>query len=125
MAILCNDPAAREAFIAGLRALADLLAANPAVPVPQYGESILLTTHGDDAENRAAVEDFAAVTGASVVDDRWDSEGIYSASCAFGPVEYRAIAHSAACMAEYHARQDYARSMQYGTAGLDEFSEAA
>ena len=36
------DPAARNEFIAGLRALADYLEAHQAVPVPAYGANIIV-----------------------------------------------------------------------------------
>jgi hypothetical protein len=113
---MTTDPAAREAYIAGLRQLARFLASHPAAPVPMWGTSILLTTHGTDDEDHAAVDEFAAVMGATITDE-WDKDGRYLATRTFGPVEYEAIAHSEAHMAEYHARQAYARQMMLNEPG--------
>jgi hypothetical protein len=126
--MMTTDPAAREAFIAGLRQLARFLASHPAAPVPKWGTSILLTTHGTDDEDRRAVDEFAAVTGAMITDE-WDEDGRYLATRMFGVVEYKAVAHSEAHMAEYHARQAYAAQMPLNklvAAGdSSEFDEAA
>lgn len=124
MAIMTSDGQdAREAFVAGLRELADFLAADPAVPVPKYGETILLTTHGDDDENRRAVDEFAAAVGAAAPDG-WDEYGSYAASRAFGPVTYKAVAHSAASMDLYHESQRVAQEYRDSVARAESLEAA-
>ena len=101
-----NDLAAeRAAFIAGLRGLADFLAAHPGVPVPPgYHETtILVFPDGDsDAERRAGVDRAAAVLGV-----RAAGTGHYGAERGFGPVTYKALAISSAHRADYDAQMSY------------------
>jgi hypothetical protein len=121
--MLTTDPAAREAFIAGLRELADFLAASPAVPVPKYGETILLTTHGTDEENRRAVDEFAAVTGADTPDG-WNEYGSYAAARTFGVIGYKAVAHSAASMAVWEESQRVAKEYRDSMAAAEPLEAA-
>ena len=111
MGALTTDPDARKAFIDSLRQLARFLASHPGAPVPKWGETILLTTHGTDDEDRRAVDEFAAVMGATITDD-WDENGRYLASRIFGVIRYEAIAHSEATMAAYRAGQSYSDCVQ-------------
>ena len=43
-----TDPGTRQAFISGLRNLADYLTSNPSVPVPRYGTEIHLCASSTD-----------------------------------------------------------------------------
>src|SRR5215813_9761048 len=105
---MTTDPVERAALVAGLRELADFLAANPAVAVPAFGCPIdLVAIDGTDDDQAGAVDAFASATGAEVADDR-DGCGRYSAARSFGPVRYRAYAYTAASMADHEARHSYA-----------------
>lgn len=112
---MTTDPAAREAFIAGLRDLADFLAANPAVPVSEQGADITVQPYGTDAESVREINAFAAAAGVDVLDER-DSAGYfsgqYSATRKFGPVVYRAFTYTAAVMAKSDALRSYERNIQ-------------
>lgn len=99
---MTTDPATRQAYIAGLRALARFLSANPEVPVPDYGTGVLLFADGSDEGKRRAVDRFAALTGARVTDSVH-----YTAVRAFGPVRYEAVAVPAAVSAAYRAHMTY------------------
>ena len=122
---MTTDPAAREAFITGLRDLADFLAAHPGVAVSQQKMQITLTAYGadDDAETQQ-IEAFAAAAGLDVTDDR-PNGGQIQASRAFGPVTYRAFTYSHATLAESDARNSYADNVQVDAAGPVEIARAA
>jgi hypothetical protein len=79
----------RGAAIAGLRALADFLESNPAVPVGRYAGCELHVFPADDgdAAGRAAVDQVAAVLGVPVTDDT-ATGGHYYARRSFGPARY-------------------------------------
>jgi hypothetical protein len=82
----------RAAWVAGLRELADFLAAHPDVPVPPayHTQGICEFPDGDsDAERRAGVDRAAAALGVRAAGS-WG--GHYKASARFGPVEYAAVA---------------------------------
>ncbi|WP_432928174.1 hypothetical protein ACQPZZ_01405 [Microbispora sp. CA-135349] len=101
----------RSALIAGLRALADFLDANPAVPVP-YSVNVLHFPHrAPDAEMCAEVDHIAELLGTSI-DPREREAGHYAASICFGPVEYRAVAILAARRAQYEAERSYEGCIQ-------------
>lgn len=120
-----TDPDARKAFIDSLRQLARFLASHPTAPVPKWGTSINLTTHGTDEEDRREVDKFAAVMGAKVSDE-WDKTGHYSATRVFGVIGYEITGISDAHMAEYRARQAYANQASLDELGtFGEFGEAA
>jgi hypothetical protein len=114
-----NDLAAeRAAFIAGLRGLADFLAAHSGVPVPSgYHETtILVFPDGDsDAEKRAGVVAAGAALGVRAADP--DCSGHYSADRGFGPVTYRALAISSAHRADYAAQMSYYGAVVSDVAG--------
>ena len=96
----------RDAFIAGLRALAEFLDSNPTAPVPVYTSRFSLAiTLDTDEEERAQVDAFAAATGAKLVRD--GSDGYYIAERWFGPIAYEACAVSEERMREYAAEQSY------------------
>jgi hypothetical protein len=78
------DPDARAAFISGLYQLADYLAENPGIPVPEYGTTILVPLGGQDDGTRAEIDYVAA-------EYLWpvrDEDGCYETWREFGPVGY-------------------------------------
>lgn len=123
---MTTDPAAREAFVAGLRALADFLTAHPGVAVSRQATTIGLSPYGDDETDAREIAAFAAAAGVDVLDDR-ANDGAIQASFAFGPVTYKAFSYSAATLAESDARNSYARNVMIDApaAELAEFGEAA
>jgi hypothetical protein len=81
----------RGSLIAGLRALARFLEGNPDVPAPCWADVIVFPPGSTDREAQAEVDTVAALIG-SDVNDGTASEGHYTTSRSFGPVEYRAVA---------------------------------
>jgi hypothetical protein len=99
----------RAALVAGLRALADFLEANPAVPVQEsyHREDITFFPPGDtDDEKRAAVDLAASAMGVRAADP--DGHGHYRAERMFGPVVYQVLMISSAARARADARDSYA-----------------
>ena len=107
---LSTDTATRQAFITGLRDLADYLDRHPAVPVPAYGTEIHLCASSADDGGCAQVNHFARHTGATV-ENSLARSGHYEAVRSFGPVGYRIIAISDARMALHHAHYSYRGSV--------------
>ena len=101
-----TDPANRQAFITGLRDLADYLDQHPAVPVPRYGTEVYLSASSTDDGGCAQVDHFARQLGVTPQDEL-DCTGHYSAARSFGPVGYRMIAISADAMARHRASDSY------------------
>lgn len=97
--MLSTDPAHRKEYTGGLRQLADYLDANPAVPVPAYGTIIMLIA--SDAEDGGITE----ITALSVL--LTETDGVYRTERKFGPITYKAIANSAASLADYTAQTSY------------------
>jgi hypothetical protein len=98
----------RAALIAGLRGLADFLAAHPDVPVPPgYHETVVhVFPDGDtDDERRAGVDAAASVLGTRTADP--DGHGHYQAERKFGPVTYAVLAISDAARAAHAAGTSY------------------
>ncbi|ETK33389.1 hypothetical protein [Microbispora sp. ATCC PTA-5024] len=114
----------RSAFTAGLRALADFLAANPAVPVPRSLDVLHFPHRATDAEMCAEVDRIAALLGPSI-DPNERGNGHYTASVRFGPVEYRAVAILAARRAQYEAHMSYEGSVQPDPTPVDASAQAA
>jgi hypothetical protein len=100
----------RADFIAGLRALADYLDVNPAVPVPALSTDVLVHARGADELAFAEVDRVAGLLGVPVCDETARG-GHYTAVRTFGPVEYRCVAIPAAVMAVHRAGQSYAGSV--------------
>ncbi|NEA28325.1 hypothetical protein [Actinomadura bangladeshensis] len=98
-----GDLFARHQTIAGLRALADFLEANPGVPVDEYGERYHVFTRDSDASSVALVDQTAELLGVEVTDDR-PTGGHYTATKRFGRITY-AIVH----IPERNQRQALAR----------------
>ncbi|MEU9840494.1 hypothetical protein AB0C69_14870 [Actinomadura sp. NPDC048032] len=83
-----GDLFARHQTITGLRALADFLEANPAVPINEYGREYNVYTRAEDeAVAVAMVDKVAALLGAEVADKRSEG-GHYSAEKTFGRITY-------------------------------------
>jgi hypothetical protein len=101
-----TDPAVRQAFITGLRALADYLDRYPAVPVPRYGTEIYLSAASTDDGGCAQVDLFARQLGITPP-TAISYSGHYEAARQFGPVGYRMIAISEAAMARSRAADTY------------------
>ena len=83
------DSTDRAALIGGLRAVADYLESNPAVPIPIYSPVHAFPPAGDWAAMRAEIDAIAARLG---VIAHLTGGGHYVATRSFGPVEYRAVA---------------------------------
>jgi hypothetical protein len=97
---------ARQAFITGLRDLADYLDQHPAVAIPAHGTEILLSASSADDGGCAQVDYFARQLGVPVQNSLANS-GHYGAVRSFGPVGYRMTAISDFAMARYHAADSY------------------
>ena len=80
----------RDDLIRGLRALADFLSEHPEVPSPRWAD-LMVFPDGSDSEIQAEVDEIAAKIGTAIT-DATHSGGHYSASRAFGPVHYKAVA---------------------------------
>lgn len=101
-----TDPAARDEFIASLRALADHLAAHPALPVPKHGTTVLLHANSADDGGRCQVDQLARLLGVNVTDETAIG-GHYSAVRCFGVVGYEAVAITDAYSAQAAAESSY------------------
>lgn len=84
------DTTERQAFIAGLRELAEFLETNPDVPAPEYGTDVLVfPPRVPDDEKRREIDLIASRIGSET---ETTCGGHYSASRQFGPVKFRAVA---------------------------------
>ncbi|MGH3159301.1 MAG: hypothetical protein ACRDNF_22380 [Streptosporangiaceae bacterium] len=84
------DSAARAAFIAGFRALAEFLDAHPGLPVPRFSvyDGLTIYLSGSDAGKRAEVDRIAGFLQVTP-----DDYGFYQACRQFcGSVTYRIVA---------------------------------
>ncbi|WP_214111066.1 hypothetical protein [Acrocarpospora catenulata] len=100
--MMTTDSTVRADFIAGLRRLADFLAANPKVPVPTYGTEVTVHARGTDDEQRTAVDLIADLIGSPASDGDH-----YTTGRDFGPIAYRAVAIPADRSADYDAWSSY------------------
>ncbi|WP_433180631.1 hypothetical protein [Actinoallomurus sp. CA-150999] len=103
--IVPGDLFARTQTIAGLRALADFLEANPAIPVYEYGWEVSVHTEGTDEQETAEVERIAALLDVTPVRS---PGGHYTASRTFGRITYRIVHIPARRMAAHNALMTYA-----------------
>jgi hypothetical protein len=102
-----GDLFARHQTITGLRALADFLEANPAVPVNEYGHDLIISVRNmDDASAAARVDQLAALLGVDVDDDTRHG-GHYTATRSFGRITYSVVHIPEQRHREYHARDSY------------------
>jgi hypothetical protein len=108
--ILVGDSPGRAAVVAGLRALAGYLAANPAVPIPPYGWDVCVHAEGTDREQFSQVDLVSEIMGERPVDQR-AATGHHHAERSFGPVTYRFVGISERRMAQHHAWASYADSV--------------
>lgn len=105
--VVPGDLFARHQVITGLRALADFLEANPAVPVNEYGNDLLVNVRtGEDTTAAALVDRAAAFLGVPVNDDR-ASGGHYTATRTFGRISYRIVHIPQRRRAEHAAHMSY------------------
>ncbi|MGW0200527.1 hypothetical protein [Nonomuraea sp. NPDC003201] len=93
----------RPAFVAGLRALADLLEARPEIPTPWSTTVHHFVPDAQDAEMRAELNRLAALLGSHID----GTDGHYTTTLFFGPIEYRAVAILAESRARYAAHDSY------------------
>ena len=100
--MMTTDCTVRAEFIAGLRRLADFLAANPKVPVPTYGTEITVHAKGTDDQQRAEVDRIAVLIGSPASDGAH-----YETARDFGPIAYRAVAVPEQHMSDWHALMSY------------------
>ncbi|MEV4003007.1 hypothetical protein [Actinomadura sp. NPDC049753] len=107
-----GDLFARHQTIAGLRALADFLEANPAVPVNEYGrEYNVYARDEDEAAAVAMVDKVAALLGAEVIDKRANG-GHYSAEKTFGRITYGIVHVPQRRHDEYDAYTSYRHNIR-------------
>jgi hypothetical protein len=83
-------PIDRAALIAGFRALADYLEANPDVPAPSYTDVYTFPPDGECPEMRAEIDAIAELLGNEAQEAAYGQH--YTVTRSFGPVEYRAVA---------------------------------
>lgn len=102
--------AARLQFIAGLHALADYLAANPAIPVSSHGDQIIVSVNSPEEGGRAQVHHAARLLGATVTDHTRHGGHLY-AEKAFGSLIFRVVSIPEACMARHEALWSYEGSV--------------
>jgi hypothetical protein len=102
-----GDLFARHQAITGLRALADFLEANPAVPVNEYGHDLIVSVRAaDDAAAAALVDKAAALLGVDVDDDTRHG-GHYTATRSFGRISYRIVHIPQHRRDQYRAQDSY------------------
>jgi hypothetical protein len=85
------NSAERQAFISGLRALADFLERNPEVPAPKYTDVLVFPPDEmPDAEQQREVDAIASRIASETEITSYRHH--YQTSRQFGPVAYRAVA---------------------------------
>ena len=98
-----TDPGARAEFTAGLRQLAEYLDANPGVPVPSYGTTIMVSAGTIEEGGMTEIFAMSIALAAPFI----EREGVYRTERKFGPVTYKGFADSAAALANYEAQRSY------------------
>ena len=98
----------RNAFVDGLRELANFLVLTSTLPVPRYPSLMLNVIADTDADRRTAVTRVARQLKVSVQED----EGTIRAVRDFDPIQFQCWASTQAGDAEWNARRSYDRSVQ-------------
>jgi hypothetical protein len=104
--IVPGDLFARTQTITGLRALADFLEANPAVPVNEFGWTVTVHADGTDAEERAEVNRIAELLNVTPTDETEQGRH-YRATKSFGRITYETVHIPARRMDDYRALMSY------------------
>jgi hypothetical protein len=114
--VIPGDLFARHQTIAGLRALADFLETNPAVPVPVYGWTLAFHTRGEtDACERAELHTIAGHLDQTPTDNT--ATGGHLTVCkTFGRITYQAVHIPARRMDAYQALMSYSDNLTLGPA---------
>ena len=107
-----SDPAARQHFITGLRALADYLQARPDMPVPHYGATIHICASDAEDGGQDEIRHMAQCLDAPV---STGTDGSVETRKTFGSVTYLAFAMTRAAVARSAAQRSY-----YGSVIPDE-----
>jgi hypothetical protein len=99
---LCSigDSPERTEFIAGLRKFADLLSDRQDIPIPEYGQEIMVFATGGDEEQRAQVDSVSRLLAVPVTDNTAE-DGHYKAALRFGQITYEFIAIPVAEMKQH------------------------
>src|SRR5215470_9382133 len=105
-----TDPQARDQFIAGLRNLADYLAANPAIPVPLHGDQILVHVNSPEEGGCYQVRQAARSLGTTVTDETRGGGHFYTER-SFGPLAFRVVSIPEVCIARHEAVWSYTGSV--------------
>jgi hypothetical protein len=108
---LAGESDARTGFIADLHALADYLAANPEVPVPRYGCSILVVASGTDEEKASQVVTVSRLLDVQPADDK-EADDRYEVVRSFGSIEYKFFGVPANQIARHQAWRSYADAVE-------------
>jgi hypothetical protein len=98
-----TDPDNRDAFITGLYQLADYLAGHAAIPVPEYGTTILVPLGEQEDGHRPEIDYLAT-------EYEWpvhDENGSYEAYQTFGPVGYTVYSLTKESRARHRAESSY------------------
>jgi hypothetical protein len=98
-------PHDRAAIVTGLRHLADFLDAHPDIPVSATAPLYHFTRNGNDADQRAEIEQIATRLGTPIKDDT--DYGHCTTAISFGPIEYRAVAITTEARARHAAAASY------------------
>jgi hypothetical protein len=105
--LIPGDLFARHQTITGLRALADFLETNPAVPVPVYGWTLTFHTRTEtDTRERAELDRIAALLDQTPT-DRTGQGGHLTVTKTFGRITYEAVHIPARRMDTYRALMTY------------------
>jgi hypothetical protein len=108
--VLVGDSPERDAVVAGLRALAGYLAANPAIPIPLHGWDVSVHAEGTDSEQFSQVDLVSEIMGERPADQR-TAAGHHHVERSFGPITYRFVGISEQRMARHYAWVSYADSV--------------
>lgn len=103
-----TNPEYRAAFVDGLRAMADFLAAHSELPVPKHYSDVTVYADGTDDAKRAEVDRIARCLNVPP----GHHEGLYRAIRKFGPVAYQAVLVPEASLAATDALMSYSGAVE-------------